>query len=181
MRRGSVRGHATNVLQDNTRGYSRVLCIIHQTPPFCSPAKLIHHGTGATTPRTCTFGWAESAVNLLRLTVDGLGRVVPALPVCQSASLPVCQSCSPAALVHKNNRTGGGALSWPRVEPLPDLQPDPRPPLDPLSAYEVHCESTYPPQPGAWAGLARHHEPVANWHDSSALRDNARQQQRWDS
>lgn len=93
----------------------------HQTPPFCRQRSSSPRTRGHD-PHDVDIGWAESAVNYPRLTVDGLGRVAPA-------------SASP-----QPGRTGGGALSWP-LGPR-NLQPDPRSPLDPRLR-----DGSTPPQP----------------------------------
>lgn len=82
------------------------------------------------------IGWAESAVNQPRLTVDGLGRGAPASNSCTNRRWCAVMAIGP-----------------------PELQPDPRSPLDPRLR-----DGPTPPQPAlVQLGPARH-ELAWSWH-----------------
>lgn len=113
----------------------------HQTPPFCRQRSSSPRTRGHD-PHDVDIGWAESAVNRPRLTVDGLGRVAPA-------------SASPQTWT--NGRWCAVMGTW-----APELQPGPRSPFDPRlrdgSTRSTPCLG----QPGTnWrrAGTTLHDSP----------------------
>lgn len=120
----------------------------HQTPPFCRQRSSSPRTRGHD-PHDVDIGWAESAVNYPRLTVDGLGRVVPA-------------SASP-----QPGRTGGVALSWPLGPGTCSPTPARRWTRDSAMAPRLHSQR-WASQARTGNELARHCTTAQEWTSASS-------------